>query len=1209
MSDYLRLGFSDLELHEVLQKPVSILLGVDEAAVQALETIGVKSVFDLGSSGVFAQSSAAITAAASAVGPVPSDLLKADVQIVSLDDIPSLPLASLRGISVPQATAMGAAFDVETIRDFAFWPPRQTAQRLVREAAGSAVEDEANSLADKLRPAMGEYPTERVYYDKLVMLGSAAANGLTPLALPLDLTAGADGTGSNALAVGALTTFSQSWFAQGITLGQMLHSLALAPGEATRIAVVDWKRRTAATATESIDESEQVISDTSHNRAISEVQNSVADEMQRGGSSSRGWAKSESSGNNMSGALSGGIAGSYGSLVGAVGLSGGASYTHEKAKTSFGASSSSWSIGNRSVMAEMAQTVNDRTEQHASSVRSRRASSVREVSQSEHEQISTRVVANYNHMHALTVQYYEVVQLYRVIVRLHTAERVLFLPFQIIDFSGADGLDLVARWRDVLASAALTPRIAALVADPIGLVEIRSGVPFDVPVHVGDLANAGVSGAFSARMMEGAAVGSPQPTVVHPDPPPSPPPAPTIRLVSVVGRGPLVDAVTGNARLDRISFEGISIERLKLEQADVSNPDTLDVASSANGSVAPSSETFLRTLTGIYAGTASGLESSGTMTLHCSLEGRDTSIPVPITLKASTGFQRVAFVDGDAVDRKAELLSHLQANRAYYTRAVLEELDPGTLTSLLAGFSWQDRPLVDQVEPVPVAVAGNYIVLRAPAEPDAESGIEGSSLKWQELLAEKGIDQKTEDVRLIPIPSGGVFAEAVLGRSNCAEKLDITRFWNWQDSPIPLQPPEISPVMAGSRATDENLVPGQLGSPILNIMNPTSLPDPSGLGAILGAVANGNMFRDMSGLAGTQEMARAASAGTLTAATEAGRIASDNYRIATENATEMGKTAADMWKFSKGSERNSGSSGSDRSVSAEGARINHGRDMDERGIRRPSQPANGNSSVNGGSARGQPSAVNNSIPNELVRSDSGAGFSPALIGETVRETAPSTDFMTSVNEAFGLDATSARADLLTPEEKSAIKTIEADLVAAKLTLAGAMIRPMRLHPKAAVFKGYFGAWTDSSKEVYLDLDSFIEADDEKDARVVAIRIMRHEREHVLQFKANNDPKYVPTYVEMALYESFAYLDDMVWSAFAKDFFEKRIGLSAADAGTRAADFFDTSKDEAAKVNVILQQIPTFTAAQREDSTRDAMLAQDLLPTGFIGKPARDFYIR
>ncbi len=141
-------------------------------------------------------------------------------------------------------------------------------------------------------------------------------------------------------------------------------------------------------------------------------------------------------------------------------------------------------------------------------------------------------------------------------------------------------------------------------------------------------------------------------------------------------------------------------------------------------------------------------------------------------------------------------------------------------------------------------------MLRAPAETGDPSGLDGHQT-WGDLLRDRDIDFRKQDVRLVPIPTGGVFAEAVLGRSNSAEKLDITRFWNWQDSPIPLQPPEIAAISTGTRATPDTLTPGQLGAPVLNLMGPTQLPDPAGLSAVLGALANGNMFRDMSGLAGT----------------------------------------------------------------------------------------------------------------------------------------------------------------------------------------------------------------------------------------------------------------------------------------------------------------------------------------------------------------------
>ena len=59
----------------------------------------------------------------------------------------------------------------------------------------------------------------------------------------------------------------------------------------------------------------------------------------------------------------------------------------------------------------------------------RHASTVSEAVAEERESISTRTVTNYNHMHALTVQYYEVVQMYRTELRVQQARRLLFHPF------------------------------------------------------------------------------------------------------------------------------------------------------------------------------------------------------------------------------------------------------------------------------------------------------------------------------------------------------------------------------------------------------------------------------------------------------------------------------------------------------------------------------------------------------------------------------------------------------------------------------------------------------------------------------------------------------------------------------------------------------------------------------------------------------------
>ena len=45
----------------------------------------------------------------------------------------------------------------------------------------------------------------------------------------------------------------------------------------------------------------------------------------------------------------------------------------------------------------------------------------------------------------------------------------------------------------------------------------------------------------------------------------------------------------------------------------------------------------------------------------------------------------------------------------------------------------------------------------------------------------------------IALPTRGVLGEAVLGQCPSSEKIDLTRFWNWQDAPA-----DTAPAAAGS---------------------------------------------------------------------------------------------------------------------------------------------------------------------------------------------------------------------------------------------------------------------------------------------------------------------------------------------------------------------------------------------------------------------------
>jgi hypothetical protein len=224
-----------------------------------------------------------------------------------------------------------------------------------------------------------------------------------------------------------------------------LHSVALAPGESTRLAVIDYERRTSGSLTEAVDQSERLSNTVLQSRAISEITDAVAVESQEGFSKTKSRSSASQSGEASGGSL------------GLLFMWGGSSGSSKNRTT---ADTVSTSQGRREVSTHLQQNIRNATQQHAASARSRRAATITETSLEESEVISTRTVTNYNHMHALTVQYYEVVQLHRTELRLHRVEGCLFIPMKVLDFSDET---VVSRFREILIAAALDEVVRELL--------------------------------------------------------------------------------------------------------------------------------------------------------------------------------------------------------------------------------------------------------------------------------------------------------------------------------------------------------------------------------------------------------------------------------------------------------------------------------------------------------------------------------------------------------------------------------------------------------------------------------------------------------------------------------------------------------------------------------------------------------------------------
>ena len=895
---FFKSGFSALGASELLTGTVEALNGTTAAQALALrEVLAINTVFDLAASELL---HAVRRALAQPQPRLPGDVL--DVAAAGEVALADAPLAALRSLGAAGAERLRTALGVATLGELAQWPPGLAARDLLAVVCTpeQAPGFDAEAPADLL-PRLGEHATDKVFYRTLLIDSVAApadgANGsagtvAAETAGPIDLDPALGGaTPFRKVATGALLSFSQSWLAQGLTLGQLLHSLSLAPGESTRMAMIDWSRQSRGRGSEAVDDSERLSNTTTHQRALSEVTEATATEVQTG--RTRSTAESTTS--------QGGSA--LGFEIGPVafGSSGGGSATGTEAMTA------SSSFGQRDMASSTAQRINDVSQQQASAARSRRASVVRELSQEEHETLSTRVIANYNHLHTLNLQYYEVVQAFRVTTRLERAERVVFVPVQLIDF---DQPANITRFRADLAAAALDEATRQRIA-LAGHVLVRSRLPRRL---------LGLDGRFAATLSPVTATTAAGATV------PAPAPA-TAAAPSALARR------AGAGQLQRFTADGWDAEELRVlvrcgvrpiatrQETVLTLPaDTLVNALSLpsdmalaievrrrDGSLVPLVEPdasgarflapeALRELASISLRSQLLVPKETSITLQLTLQGAVVPMGVPVTLQPGgplSGLQRL--VSFDPPPEQDELRLHLKANALHYTQAVLRTLDDSTLSALLARFSFGGVPLAQWVDHRPVAVSANYLVFKA-ALPDRgdppDAALTGLTKTWQQFLATAGLLEAVPRRELIMLPTGGVFAEAVLGRSVAGEKLDSTRFFDWQESPIPLVASEIAPLEAGSRASDEALTPTNPSAPVINIQAPTALPDPTGLAAVLGAIGTRNLFNDLSGADATIKLAQAVQKVGAAGATSGGALAAQTLKTVMEQNTERLRTAA-----------------------------------------------------------------------------------------------------------------------------------------------------------------------------------------------------------------------------------------------------------------------------------------------------------------------------
>jgi hypothetical protein len=144
-------------------------------------------------------------------------------------------------------------------------------------------------------------------------------------------------------------------------------------------------------------------------------------------------------------------------------------------------------------------------------------------------------------------------------------------------------------------------------------------------------------------------------------------------------------------------------------------------------------------------------------------------------------------------------LQHVIANTVTYSKVIWMSLTPEERVMLLEGYTIgagggatgedEQIPLLSCVSNQLLGFYGNSMVLpfMIPAElvakQSAKSKVPLTTGSVQEALTRYHMEGFSPPVSTIALPTHGVLGEAVLGNCPSAEKIDLTRFWNWKDSP------------------------------------------------------------------------------------------------------------------------------------------------------------------------------------------------------------------------------------------------------------------------------------------------------------------------------------------------------------------------------------------------------------------------------------------
>lgn len=697
-------------------------------------------------------------------------------------------------------------------------------------------------------------------------------------------------TQATTIAHGHLLEFRQQWKADGYSLGDLVYSLPLAPGQKRRMVILDWDREETGRRDEERVFREDFESDLSRSRDVAEIINSTVTESLEGGSNASTWG--------AGGGIGLGIPIGPGFL--GIGVAGGGG----------GAESEAWQDSARALAASTAQNLSDRTVQASAAVRSQRATVVTSQRQRETVSVTSEVVANHNHCHALTIEYFEVLKHYRMDQRLAAVRECLFVPLTMTRFDSLKAL----RWQDVLQGRLRERRLAPGFE---AIHRIQTGYA-DADAPAARYCDEQVTEIWGELRIEMNFARPRDPAEGE---------ATDAYLASawqfwdnLFGAGAAEQAYLTNvaqqALADRIFAEQLAprlarafVDSLRFTLRPTSGPDVPMSADVTMVSAYRAGSEHLVTFRLIGAPNLPRTAISALMVDNVTEFAPNSRVILRgASISYRTAYGSFALVpprrtaddirpadgavlrtfsltrDEERNPRQEDLalrdalLKHLNEHLEIYHHLIWWLMDAGRRFMLLDGFVAPHsggRSVASVTENRIINVVGNSIVLPvAPGfsidptvERDDETG------RPVDLLAAYQPAIPTPPKR-ISLPTRGVHAEAIMGSCNSCEKQEDDRFWRWEEEPILLEPTDIGTTATNTRRqTPPDTTPSDLPAPVVAVQTAPAAPAATGLSAITGLLGTANLFKDVTGLSENQANAIGAFKQALQTANKFGSLA------------------------------------------------------------------------------------------------------------------------------------------------------------------------------------------------------------------------------------------------------------------------------------------------------------------------------------------------